>query len=131
MTLDTADTLAFRIGELMRADSRIATLAHGSRGDPDARAAAILEAIADRKRTASVVLETIAREDRALQSGMTVAAFHTGGPPGPGPALIRRDRSVEALVNLIETQSCEYNRIARRLETARQHSDKGPDRVLL
>lgn len=110
----------------MRADDRIATLARGAGRDPSARAAAILEAIADRERIAATVLEAIAREDLALQVTMTRSAPPTARTLEPTAQLIRRDRSIEALALLVENQSREYSRIARRLEDARQHPGPSP-----
>lgn len=131
MTLDAADSLVFGIGELMRADMRVATFIHGSTGDPQDRAAAILEAIAEREQVAAAVLAAIAREDRALQSGMTGDAAPAEDGPDPGAQLLRRDRKIEALVGHIESQSWEFSRVARRLETALRDSRPGPGWIRL
>ena len=116
MTPDALSTLATRAGELMKADDRIAALALIAGRDPAARAPALLEAIADRERIAATVLEAIAREDRAYQSLM--ADVPDGVAPGLTAKLIRRDRRIEALVEMVATRSREYGRIARQLEAA-------------
>ena len=126
MALDPSDSLAARVGELMRADDRIAAIARGGGRDPSARAGAILEAIADRERIAATVLEAIALEDQVLQSSMAKSSYPTVSAPDPTAQLIRRDRSIEALAHLVENQSREYSRIARRLEEARRLPGPSP-----
>jgi hypothetical protein len=125
---DADNGLAVRIGELMRADLRIAALIHASGGDPGARAAAILEAIAAREQVAAGVLAEIAREDQALQSGMAGGDVPADGQE-PDPQLLRRDRTIEALVSHVEFQSWEFARIARRLEAALRPPDHGLGRI--
>lgn len=118
VTFDAADSLAFRIGELMRADNRIALLARAPAGDPGSRAAAMLEAIADRERIAGAVLAAVACEDRALQSSMNATAGPADLRPRPDARLIRRDRSIEALISHVQHRTERFHRIARRLESA-------------
>jgi len=129
VTPDAPGTLAARAGELMKADDRIAALALIAGRDPTARAPALLEAIADRERIAAAVLEAIAREDRAYQALM--ADVPDTVVPGLTAKLVRRDRRIEALVEMVATRSREYDRIARQLEAASSpRRDRRPHRPL-
>ncbi len=113
----------------MEADDRIAALASIAVSDPAARAAALLEAIADRERIAAAVLEAIAREDRTYQSLM--ATVPAAAVPGLAAKLVRRDRAIEALADMVETRSREYGRIARQLEgDSSPRRDRRPRRPL-
>jgi hypothetical protein len=96
--------------------SGFAALAWSAERDPSALSETILGAIADRERIAKAVLEEIAREDRICQSLLAVAP--TEAAPKLTANLIRRDRTIEALVDMVETQSAEYRRIARELDGA-------------
>ena len=116
MKRNAPSPLAARAGELMVADERIAALAWSAERDPAARSATLLEAIADRERIAEAVLEEVAREDRIYQSLLADAPVEAA--PKLTANLIRRDRTIEALVDMVATQSREYRRIARELDGA-------------
>ena len=114
MKRNASSPLAARAGELMVADDRIVALAWSTERDPAARSATLLEAIADRERIAEAVLEEVAREDRIYQSLLAEAPVEAA--PKLTANLILRDRRIEALVDMVETRSREYRRIARELD---------------
>lgn len=109
-----ADLLATRVIELMRADDRIRAIARDAGLDRATRAAAALEAIADRGRIAEAVLEAIALENSTMQS--RTPAVPAAGAPTLVTDLSQRDRALVTLAKRVETQSAEYNRLARRFE---------------
>jgi len=131
MKRNALSPLAARVGELMVADERNAALAWSAESDPAVRPAAPLKAIADRERIAKAVLEEIAREDLIYQSLLAVAVAPTAAAPRPTANLNRRDRTIEALVDMVETQSREYRLIARNLEGASSaRRERSPHRPL-
>ena len=128
MTHDAADTLAARVSELMQADDRIVAAARGRGRDTVTRAVTVLEAIADRNRVASAVLEAIFVEDQAIHARLDATAITAEGGTTLATHLVPRDRAIDSLAAIVERSSRENSRIARRLEAglAKLEAPPGP-----
>ena len=96
--------------------------------DPAMANAQVLEAIADRNRVASAVLEAIFVEDQAIHARLDATAITAEGGTTLATHLVPRDRAIDSLAAIVERSSRENSRIARRLEAglAKLEAPPGP-----